>query len=168
MQRAVTHRSSESAVSGTVGSNGMFPGLFNDRNSEKEGEANMTTLNLATFCERAEDGSIDVDATVLKFEGELLKYQVERETELATIGAAVHGVFDSHKGTTINMPAVVTMALQSLNVQPATYAALSERVATFVRDNASDKREDGRSFRIAKGKGGGVSRWCDVVDKPAK
>lgn len=127
----------------------------------------MTTINLATFAVRDEAGELDLSATVAKFEGALLQYQAERETELATIGAAVNAVFDAHKGASINMPAVTSLALQKLNVQPETYKALSERVQAFVRDNASEERGGG-IFRIAKGKGGGVSRWADVPEKPAK
>lgn len=127
----------------------------------------MTTINLATFAVRDESGDLDLSATVQKFEGALLEYQAERETELATIGAAVHAVFDAHKGTNINMPAVTSLALQKLNVQPETYKALSERVQAFVRDNAGE-RESGAIFGIAKGKGGGCCRWCDMPVKAAK
>jgi hypothetical protein len=128
----------------------------------------MTTINLSTFVERDASGALDLDTTMTKFQGALLQYQAERETELETIGTAVNAVFDEHRGATINMPAVTTLALQKLNVQPESYKALSERVQSFVRDNASDERNGGGTFRIAKGKGGGVSRWVDVADKPAK
>lgn len=121
----------------------------------------MTTINLASFVVRDSDGSIDTLATVAKFEGVLAQFQVERETELATIGAAVHAVFDQYKGATLNMPALVSLSLQKLNVQAETYKALHERVVAFVHDNAG---ENGL-FRISKGKGGGVVRVCDV---PAK
>lgn len=127
----------------------------------------MTTINLATFAVRDSDGELDLDGTMTKFQGVLLQYQAERETELATIGAAVNAVFDQHKGATINMPAVTSFALQRLNVQPESYKVLAERIQTFVRDNASDERGKGL-FRIAKGKGGGVTRWSDVPEKPAK
>lgn len=126
----------------------------------------MTTINLGSFCVRNEAGELDLSRTVQKFEGELLKYQVERETELATIGAAVNAVFDEHLGACINMPAVTSLALQRLNVQPETYKALSERVQAFVRDNAGERGSS--VFSIAKGKGGGVRRWADTPEKPTK
>ena len=137
------------------------------RVSSNKEKSNMTTINLATFAVRDSDGELDLSATVTKFEGALLAYQAERETELATIGAAVHAVFDAHKGTNINMPAVTSLALQKLNVQPETYKALSERVQSFVRDNAGE-RESGAIFGIAKGKGGGCCRWEDVPVKEPK
>lgn len=126
----------------------------------------MTSVNLATFCVRDESGAIDVGATVLKFEGEVQKYQAERELESETVGAAVNAVFDEHRGAVINMPAVTSMALTRLGVQPETYKVLSERVQEYIRTNATDTR--GGLFRIAKGKGGGVTRWADCADKPTK
>jgi len=38
----------------------------------------------------------------------------------------------------------------------------------YVRANASEKREDGKLFRIGKGKGGGVRSWANIpVEAPA-
>ena len=112
-------------------------------------------INIGEFVLRDSDGSIDVAGTVQKFEDELLVYLAERETEEEQVSAAVHAVFDAHKGARINMPAVVSLALQHLSVTPATYQALSTKVQEYVRSN------NGVLFTIAKGKGGGVSRNAD-------
>jgi hypothetical protein len=119
----------------------------------------MTTLVLNTFVVRDEAGELDVDGTMEKFQGVLLQYQAERETELATIGAAVNAVFDNFRGTAINMPALTTLTLQRLNCQPETCKALTARILDYVRSNA------GTVFQIAKGKGGGVSRISDAAAK---
>ena len=121
-----------------------------------------STIALATYCVRDEKGSIDVDATVAKFRADVLRHQVERETEQATIGTAVHAVFDEYPGASLNMPYVQSQTLSKLNAQPENFKALGKRVQRFIQENAANERSAGMTFRIAKGKGGGVSRWVDV------
>lgn len=123
--------------------------------------AKLTTAVLASYVLRGEDGELDIEGTVDRFRSDLLNYQVERETEAATIGAAVNGVFDEHPGARINMPALQSLALQKLNVQPENFKALQTRVAEYVRENASGERSDGRLFKIGKGVRGGVLRWAE-------
>jgi hypothetical protein len=115
------------------------------------------TITLAT-----KDGKIDEKASRLAFDAALVKYVAERETELSAIADAVRTVFDSHKGLSINMPAVAGFALQQLNAQPENYKTLETRVMEYVRENA---KGDSSLFVIAKGKKGGVTRRAD---QPAK
>ena len=128
----------------------------------------MTTINLATFVVRNdESGEMDIDATDAKFHAVLVKYQAERETEAETVSTAVNAVFDQYKGATINMPALTHRALIVLNAQNENHKTLTERIQHYVRDN-NGKREDGATFAIVKGYGGGVRRWADYVEKSAK
>jgi hypothetical protein len=120
--------------------------------------------NMNAFVVRGESGSVDVEATTLKFRGALEVYLATRETEDASIAAAVHEVFDTHRGANINMPALVGFAIQKLGVTPANHATLSEKVADYVRNNAGD----GGAFEIKKGKGGGTRRVCDITKPAAK
>jgi hypothetical protein len=126
-----------------------------------------TTITLSSYVVRAEDGSIDLDATCTKFAGDLLKYQAERETEAEVVGAAVHAVFDQFKGARLNMPAVTSLALQKLNVQPENFKTLSERVQGYIRDHAGEQGS-GSLFGIGRGKGGGVIRWADAPPPKAE
>jgi len=123
--------------------------------------AKLTTMVLASYVLRGEDGEMDIEGTVDKFRSDLLNYQVERETEAATIGAAVNAVFDEHPGARINMPALQSLALHKLNVQHENFKALQTRVAEYIRDHASHDRSEGRLFKISKGLRGGVLRWSD-------
>jgi len=121
------------------------------------------TVNLVT-----KDGAIDQDASRKAFNEALVKYVAERETEQSTIATAVNAQFDKHPGVSINMPALASMTCAALNAQPANFSTLEERCLSYVRENASDKREDGKLFRIGKGKGGGVRRWAEIpVETPA-
>jgi hypothetical protein len=108
---------------------------------------------LATYVVLAA-GSVDVDATMTKFEGDLVKFCAERELEGSQIGDAVHSVFDSHVGQHIAMPALVSLTLTKLGAQPANWALMTERVQEFVRSDSS--------LYIGRGKGGGVSRRADL------
>jgi hypothetical protein len=121
----------------------------------------------------------DLDANVAAFRTAYCAFVAEREIEDTNIGEAVHAVFDQYPGANINLPALCGFALQRLNVQPESFKKLEERVADFVRENADrheKKDKDGvvtqmaepdrtRTFKIAKGKNGGVLRWSD---KPVK
>lgn len=118
----------------------------------------MTTLNITLA--RSADGSVDVDASVAAFKAAVLVHIAERETETATIAAAVSETFDSLNGARANMPYVVGETVRRLNPQPANYNALTAAVAQYIRDNAGD-RDSGKLFAIGKGKGGGVLRHSD-------
>jgi uncharacterized protein YgiB involved in biofilm formation len=115
------------------------------------------TINLVT-----DKGVVDQKASRQAFESALVKYVAERETELSAIADAVNSVFDEHKGSSINMPAVAGFALQKLNAQPENYKTLETRVMEYVRENA---KGDSSTFVIAKGKKGGVTRRADQPTK---
>ena len=124
----------------------------------------INTITLNTFLVRDSNGSIDHEATLDKFQTNLLQYEVERDLEAQTIGEAVHAVFDEFKGVSLNMPALTSFALKRLNVQPETFTSLSKKVGDYIRDNAGD-RDSGASFKVGKGKGGGCRRWSDTPEK---
>lgn len=125
----------------------------------------MQTLNIALA--RNANGSVDLDGTLEACRGAVLKFVAERETELATVSAAVEATFDSLNGAKANMPYVIGQTLRTLNVQPENYKALEKRVAEYIRENAGD-RASGALFNIGKGKGGGVLRHSDQPEPEAK
>lgn len=135
-------------------------------------------MDVTKFIVRADDGSVDETLSHAAFATALTKHIAERETETSTIATAVGEVFDQYLGTSINMPALCNFACAKLNAQPENYKVLSERVAAYVRDNAQGKdtsEKDAKEsiwerpdsmFVIGKGKGGGVYRRIDHVEKP--
>lgn len=122
----------------------------------------MKTLSIALV--RTDSGSVDLDATLAGAKSAVLSHIAEAETQTAEIASAVSSVFDTLNGARANMPYVQSSAARLLNAQPENHKALTERVAQYVRDNASTDRADGKLFSIQKGKGGGVSRWSDVPE----
>lgn len=131
----------------------------------------MATLLIALVL--GSDGKTDKAATLASCDAAIDLYTAERETEEETIAEAVGALFDAHKGAALNMPYVCNEACRSLNVQPANFKTLTERVAEYVRDHAQGEKV-GESFErpdsefvISKGKGGGVRRRCDIPAPPA-
>jgi hypothetical protein len=118
-------------------------------------------MKISEYVVRASDGSVDVGATVDKFAGELQSYLANAEREDADIAAAVESVFDAHKGVAINMPALISLSMPLLNVSLEAYTETSEKVAEFVRNHKD-------TYQVAKGKGGGVRRICDIPPKESK
>lgn len=119
------------------------------------------------------DGKTDKAATLASCGDAIDLYTAERETEEATIADAVGALFDEHKGAALNMPYVCNEACRSLNVQPANFKALTERVAEYVREHAQGEKvgetweRPESEFVISKGKGGGVRRRADIPPPPA-
>jgi hypothetical protein len=108
---------------------------------------------------RFTDGTINVEATLEGLESQLSALAASEEDSAERIGEAVNAVFDAYKGQVLTMPALVNAALGHLDFTPDTFATESAAVAEYVR-----QRKDGE-FKIAKGKGGGVSRVCDTPPK---
>jgi len=111
---------------------------------------------LAACAIRNSDGVIDVEDTLEALETQLQNLSAEEADRDYRIGAAVQSVFDQWLGKTLTLPSLVNEALRHLEVTPETFTSESAAVADYVR-----ARKDG-AFKIAKGKGGGVSRRCDT------
>ena len=134
------------------------------------------SISLTVALVTGDDGRINQDASVEAFRSALVRRTAELETEEVQIAQAVNDLFDQYMGTSINVPAVCSMAAQKLNVQPENFATISERVASYVRSHSQEtKNEDGTTtlhedsmFVIAKGKGGGTYRRADRKAKPVK
>lgn len=114
----------------------------------------VININISSYAVRDLNGSIDHESTLKKFAIDLREYEAERELESSTIGAVIHKIFDRHLGKRLSTPFVVGEALNALNAQPENYKALTDKVSEFLRSSAE--------FDARKGKGGGVSRRCDI------
>ena len=140
-------------------------------------------LSLTVALVLSQSGEIDEQASTRSFQDALSNYKAERELEADTISAEVHAIFDQHPGASISMPALTGMTLRALNVQPANYKTMEEKVQAFIRQNSDrvekkDKKTGEvvqaaepsrtRSFGIKKGVGGGVCRWLDVPETESK
>lgn len=113
---------------------------------------------LGSVCVRLDDGTINIEATLEGVAEQLVALAEQEANDSVRIASAVGAVFDLHLGKVLTMPALVNAALGHLTFTPETFAAVSEQVAEYVRNNKA-------TYSITKGKGGGVRRICDT---PAK
>jgi len=120
-----------------------------------------TTIALPSYVVRDVKGAVDQKQTLEKFSKDLSQYCAASETETVVLAEKVNETFDKYKGAKLNMPALVSLTLQALGVTPENYKIMTEKVQDFVRANAGERGT--APFNIAKGKGGGVSRWIDIV-----
>jgi hypothetical protein len=131
----------------------------------------MATLTLSLALVSGTDN--DLAANLVLFEEAYTALLEERAASFDMIATAVDEVFDTHNKAPLAMPTLVNFAMQRLSYTPETFKALSDSVADYVRENADrhekTDKETGviiqaaekagtRKFKIAKGKGGGVSR----------
>jgi hypothetical protein len=114
--------------------------------------------NLSLACVRYTDGTINEDATLEAFKTQVIALVDVEELLGGRIEKALQATFDQYRGQTLTMPSLVNVALVRLNVTPDTFAAYSAAVAEYVRNRPE-------TYKISKGKGGGVSRIADAVAK---
>jgi hypothetical protein len=127
-----------------------------------------TTETITVAVVRNEDGSLDVNGTLYNAEEKLLEKQSLESLQGETISRHVHAVFDMHVGKKLTIPSVQSSVLHLLMQEnPENAAAIfdnfkewQEAVRVFIR-NAPE-------FDVAKGKGGGAFRVCDVPPKTEK
>lgn len=115
---------------------------------------------LADVAVRAEDGSINVEGTLAGVAEQLLALVEEESTLSGSIATAVGCVFDTHKGKVLPMPAVCSLAASLMGVTPDAYNETVAAIQRHIRSNAT--------FKVAKGKGGGVSRIADAPPPKAE
>jgi hypothetical protein len=118
----------------------------------------MEKINgLADVALRATDGTIDVESTLAGVAEQLLALVEAESTLSGSITTAVGCVFDTHKGKVLPMPAVCSLAAGIMGVAPDAYNETVAAIQRHIRSNAT--------FKVAKGKGGGVSRLADAPPK---
>lgn len=141
---------------------------------------NIMALTLTIALVLGSDGKVDDARSEASFQAALSQYKAQRETEETEIAAAVNACFDAYPGASQNLAALVNGALNKLNVQPANYKVMADKVSDYIHEN-SDRAEKKdrktgavivaaepkrtRLFGIKKGVGGGVCRWSDVPEK---
>jgi hypothetical protein len=107
------------------------------------------------------NGMVLLEATLKSVAESVEVYNASLVNDLETIGVAVHSVFDTYKGTSINKPALVSLTMAKLGgTDPNTFALLSERINGYV-----DSQVNAGVLNMRKGKGGGFSR---ASDQPVK
>ena len=122
-----------------------------------------TTISIEVV--RSEDGTVDVNGTLSNAENALMGLQMHEKLRCEAIGKYVHAVFDEHFGKKLPIPNLQANVVhkmvqdnvgESANIM-ANFKEWQEAVRTYVRTD--------NEFDVAKGKGGGAYRVCDVPPK---
>lgn len=117
------------------------------------------TFDIASYAKRLPTGAIDVQATHLQFTQDLANLGASEKTDNEVIARAVEKAFTDRKVTNLGMLAVLHYAMENLEVPASSFNTIRERVAGFIRTNT-------RSYKVSKGKGGGV-QWLQSEETPA-
>lgn len=115
------------------------------------------TIDFEEYVIRADDGSVNQEATVARFAEQLATFAEQDRTVSQTVLAALNAAFDAQpvKGVRLAMPAVVYVTMKQLNPSEGTnITMLQNKIAAVVRSSPE--------FKVGRGKGGGVSRVCDI------
>ena len=115
------------------------------------------TIDFEEYVVRGTDGSVDQEATVTRFAEQLATFAEQDRIVSQTVLAALHAAFNAQpvKGVRLAMPAVVFITMKQLNPpEGASISELQNKIAAVVRSSPE--------FKVGRGKGGGVSRVCDI------
>ena len=123
------------------------------RGNEGSDSSQDSGLDLSRYVIRTKDGTPDIQATHNRFATDLHNFINGERIDNETIAQAVREAFQSHNVTSMRMGAVLQYTMERLNVLPADHSIVESRIKQYVRSNVN-------RFKIAKGKGGGVS-WLD-------
>lgn len=132
-----------------------------------QGDTRMATT-ISIEVSRNEDGTINTNETLYNAENQLLALRTEESLQHDSLSRHVHAVFDTHLGKKLTIPNLQASVLHLLmneseentSVIMDNYKEWQDAVRTFIRNSSE--------FDVAKGKGGGAFRLCDVPPKPAK
>jgi hypothetical protein len=114
-------------------------------------------MNLNGYVIRANDGSVDVNATTAKFDSELAQFCANSVSQTAEIQEAVTAMFDSQpaeqRGTCIRCERVMHTVMSRMNVNDEDFVDVKEAILSFLRTSTE--------YVITRGRSGGVYRVCD-------
>ena len=114
---------------------------------------------VSSFLVSNEDGSFDLEASVLKFRETALRFVANTETDDALITECLYSVFAVYPGARLNVLAITSTTIQAMGKKspelsdPKLYTMLSKRVAEVLKSLSGD--EDVKPFNSVRGKGGG-------------
>jgi len=114
-------------------------------------------MELSALFIRNTDGTINLQDTVTNC-AKAVQAQIDKEqSQSEGIGTNVHAVFDQYQGQALPMPSVVNAVFSAMNLPLSEYAETNAAIAEWIRNSPE--------FLVAKGKGGGVKRICDIIAK---
>lgn len=116
------------------------------------------------------DGTVDKDASLISCQDQLDAFLAQEEARGANVSDAVNAVFDKRRGARMNVPYVVGQALYILGAGPDDHGILAKSIHEYITANSQGEKDKTAGtyarpdslFVVNKGKGGGVTRRCDM------
>lgn len=108
----------------------------------------MSNVNYSVFAVRLGDGSIDLDATVEKFQAGLLEYAEKSRFDLTETVNAIEKVYNGpgmKLGSRLNCEALVSATMGVLGASPAVFGSVKERVLALVKTHPRIHQAHGRN-----------------------
>jgi len=118
---------------------------------------------VSSFLVSNEDGSFDLEASVLKFRETALRFVANTETEDTVVLDTISALFDQYKGAKLNMSFIKSQAVARMAADhpemssPSLFTMLSKRVEDVLHSVTGE----GKAYGVTKGKGGGFYRLVD-------
>jgi hypothetical protein len=134
-----------------VGEMNMAKNAKTEKTEKKE-----YSVDFEEYAVRGADGTVDQDATVARFAGQLATFAEQDRTVAQQVIAAVRMVFaEQTTGARLSMPTVQFLAMQHLELTDNRQVpALQAKIGSVVRTSPE--------FHVGRGKGGGVCLTCDM------
>ena len=123
-----------------------------------------TRFNFAEYSVEAENGNVDLEATIKKFADELVAWNDMRVQAQEQVGSIVEAIFQENAGKVLAMPFVHSQVVTRLSTDSASYAFFIEAVKAYMKANTWDGKKGNPCslYRTKKGFGGGVVREVDA------
>lgn len=115
----------------------------------------FATAEVLMYAVRHEEGGdVDIESTVSKFRSQLTRLVAMRETEEASIALHVDKAFDAEPAGAYRPEQYLTMkVIHSMGITGDAWLTMSKRIKDYLSENASNKRDSGKTFHVKKGSG---------------
>lgn len=112
----------------------------------------MNKIDVASFCERGEDGEIDVDLTMDRVLSAVSEYAALQKNDREVIHTALLSLFDASQGGNpklrANVPALVTMTVNKIGFDASSFGPLQKRAHSVLSESPE--------IMVTKGPSGGA------------
>lgn len=122
----------------------------------------MGIQTLAVKLVRDDEGTPDKEEFLRNASEAFDLHMAQRELENGQVAQVLSSIFDDLKGAGGNVDHLKYEALRRLDATSANLKTMSKTILSYIQENASSDRADGKLFRIGRGKGATTRRWADV------
>ena len=144
--------------------------IVDDSDSEETEETEKKTPRVYFNVVLNDDGSINELASGEAAASALQAFIDSRGKWMGVAAESIKNFFDNQKvGVKFGpVSAVIAHALRPYDLSMEDYGAAEKAAKEYIKENSADERAAGKLYCVQRGKGGGMFRWADRKDRPAK